>query len=68
MHVLVPTAENMVSGASLKPGGGPGAILGALFLKEFVPAGVPWVHLDSSCPETPILADLVRTGDSKNAH
>ena len=30
--------------------GGPGAILGALFLKEFVPAGVPWVHLDIAGP------------------
>ncbi len=30
--------------------GGPGAILGALFLKEFVPEGVPWVHLDIAGP------------------
>lgn len=30
--------------------GGPGAILGALFLKEFVPANVPWAHLDIAGP------------------
>ncbi len=30
--------------------GGPGAILGALFLKEFVPADTPWAHLDIAGP------------------
>ncbi len=30
--------------------GGPGAIIGALFLKEFVPSGVPWIHLDIAGP------------------
>ena len=30
--------------------GGPGAIIGALFLKEFVPAGTPWAHLDIAGP------------------
>lgn len=30
--------------------GGPGAILGALFLKEFVPGGTPWIHLDIAGP------------------
>lgn len=30
--------------------GGPGAILGALFLKEFVPADTKWAHLDIAGP------------------
>lgn len=30
--------------------GGPGAILASLFLREFVPAGVPWIHLDIAGP------------------
>jgi len=30
--------------------GGPGAILGALFLQEFVPKNVPWAHLDIAGP------------------
>ncbi len=30
--------------------GGPGAILGALFLEEFVPKNVPWAHLDIAGP------------------
>ena len=30
--------------------GGPGAITAALFLKEFVPANTPWIHLDIAGP------------------
>ena len=30
--------------------GGPGAIIGALFLKEFVPSNRSWVHLDIAGP------------------
>ena len=30
--------------------GGPGATIGALFLKDFVPKGVEWVHLDIAGP------------------
>ncbi len=30
--------------------GGPGAIIAALFLKEFVPAATPWIHLDIAGP------------------
>jgi leucyl aminopeptidase len=30
--------------------GGPGAIIGALFLKDFVPVDTPWIHLDIAGP------------------
>ena len=30
--------------------GGPGAIIGALFLEEFVPKNTPWAHLDIAGP------------------
>ena len=30
--------------------GGPGAIIGAIFLQEFVPENVPWAHLDIAGP------------------
>lgn len=35
---------------NISPSGGPGAILGALFLQEFVPKDTAWAHLDIAGP------------------
>jgi leucyl aminopeptidase len=54
----MPLAENyrpLIEGSisdlkNISPGGGPGAIIAALFLKEFVPKNCRWAHLDIAGP------------------
>ena len=53
LPLYAPYAEELKSTiADCKNGGGryAGAIMGALFLKQFVPGAIPWAHLDIAGP------------------